>query len=195
MSIRELALTVLAEKDMEDFMKREIIDKLSKTIGGDFSNPKAMFIAIANFPGRFHFHQMIDAWVHENYGIHRIVGDRYEVNKLRGKRYDLLWIDFRLGPRMSWADIQYFINIVSPVTNRLIVTYDTFILHDRASDKYAMYASLVFDDFIALIREDSYTIKIEGVADPRRIKRSQPLQISYLLKRLIQRLFRKDNKK
>ena len=192
MSMREMALTVLAQKDMEDFIKRHIIDELP-VIEAAVVTPKAVFIAIANFPGKFHFQRMLDAWVHESHGVHRVVADRYEVNKLRGQRFDVLWIDFRLGPRMSWEDLQYLVEIVSPATKRLIVTHNSFILHNHETNEYDMYASLSFEDFISVVREDSWTMKIEGVTDPRLIKRRQPLRIRYLLKRAILRLFGKDN--
>ena len=187
MSMREIALTVLAQKDMEDFMKRHVM-----AMDTD-DEPKAAFIAIANFPGRIHFQKMIDEWVHENHGIHRIVGDRYEVNKMRGQRFDLLWIDFRIGPRMDWEDVKYFIEIVRPQTKRLIVTYDTFVLRNQETDEYDMYASLSLEDFISFIRGDIWEMKMNGVTDPRHIKRRQPLHIRYLLKRAIRRLFGKDD--
>ena len=48
MGLRETALTVLVQKDMEEFMKQHVM-ALDK---GEDHN--AVFIAIANFPGRFH---------------------------------------------------------------------------------------------------------------------------------------------
>ena len=191
MSIRDVAVSVLAQKDMEDFIKHEIKEKLPKTEDDEITTPRSVFVAFSNFPGNLHFQQMIDAWVHESGGIHTIIGDRYRINAMRGKRYDLLWVDFRIGSRLGYEDIEYIVSILAPETKRLLVTYNTFILHNYETNEYEIYASMDLTDFIAVVRNDTHTMKIEGVVDPKWIRIKYPLRFSYLLKRAWKRLFRR----
>ena len=182
-----MALTALVQKDMDEFLKQHV------KVLGNREEQNEVFIAIANFPGRFHFQCMLDAWIHEKGGTHRVITDRYELNKMRGQRYDYLWLDFRIGPRLNHADIDYILAIIGPATKHLVATYNTFVLRNHETDAYEMYTAMSVEDFITVIRNDCWAMKLHGVTDPRFINHRQPLQMRYLLKRMIGRLFKKGH--
>ena len=191
MSVKDIAMTLLLSKDMEDFIQKEIKEKLPTSEDQAIDPQRSVFIVFANFPGNLTFQKMLSDYVYNNGGTHYIIGDRYLVNKLRGQRYDLLWVDFRLSTRLTDEDVEYIVSIIGPETKRLLVTYNTTILPNYELGVFDMYRSMSIQELIAIMRRDCHAMKIDGMSSLRYKKRFQPLQLSYLLKRAWKRLFRK----